>query len=96
MMRIISNAEYGRPLYTLSLNVAKTISQTAATEVMRVLYQLDPESIRIISEQKLITEGVTTSDYFTKLFLGLLNHTIAGSVDVVKATKKLMDSIFCF
>jgi hypothetical protein len=93
MMRIISNAEYGRPLYTLSLNVAKTISQTAATEVMRVLYQLDPESIRIISEQKLITEGVTTSDYFTKLFLGLLNHTIAGSVDVVKATKKLLDSI---
>ncbi|MDZ4786669.1 MAG: hypothetical protein SGJ02_11405 [bacterium] len=93
MVRIISSAEYGRPLYTLSHNVAKTISQTAATEVMRVLYRLDPESIRIISEQKLSAEGVSTSEYFTKLFLGLLNHAIAGSKDVVRATKNLLDSI---
>lgn len=93
IIRIIRDAEYGRPLYTLSLNVAKTISQTAATDMMRILYQLDPESIRIISEQRLQAEGITALDYFSKLFLGLLNHTIAGSKEVVEATKNFLDSI---
>jgi hypothetical protein len=93
MVRIIVSAEYGRPLYTLSRNFAQTISQTAATKVMRTLYQLEPASIKIISEKRLTLEGVTTLDYFTKLFLGLLNNAIAGSEMVAKATKELLDSI---
>jgi|GEM_PF-2893696 len=93
MMRIIRDAEYGRPLYTFSLNIAKTISQTAASEMMRILYQLEPESIRIISDQRLKVEGITALDYFSKLFLGLLNHIISGSEEVVDATRDFLDSI---
>ena len=93
LIRIIQNAEYGRPLYKLSLKVAQTISQTAATDVMRTLYQLEPESIRIISAQRLQVEGITALDYFSKLFLGLLNHTLSGSKEVVEATKEFLESI---
>ncbi len=92
-LRVINQAELGRSLHSLGLDVVKAISEAANLEFMENLQLLSPQSIQALSEQRLHEEGITIQDYFIQLFTGLLQTTFSHSQMISDSTKALLDAM---